>query len=88
MGGERASYLSLDVCTDEPRVGKNSVDRVLTKQQEDPPEPVLTIKVAGEVVRELDTERHYITHFKDTLYILKRQKTVVKLVMNWARKCW
>lgn len=33
-----------------------TIDHVLTKQQEDPPEPVLTVKVASEVVRELDTE--------------------------------
>lgn len=28
----------------------------LTEQQEDPPEPVLPVKVAGEVIRKLDKE--------------------------------
>lgn len=31
---------------------------ILTKQQEDPPEPVLTIEVASEVVRELESKEN------------------------------
>lgn len=32
------------------------VGKIPTEQQEDPPEPVLTVKVAGEVIRELKQE--------------------------------
>lgn len=34
----------------------------LTEQQEDPPEPVLPVKVAGEVIRKLDQEegKHFL----------------------------
>lgn len=46
---------------------------MLTQQQEDPPEPVLTVKVAGEVVRELNTRDH---HFQ---YIFMKM-----LQFNWA----
>lgn len=33
------------------------IPEILTEQQEDPPEPVLTVKVASEVVRELGTQK-------------------------------
>lgn len=32
------------------------IGKIPTEQQEDPPEPVLTVKVASEVIRELEQE--------------------------------
>lgn len=39
--------------------------QILTEQQEDPPEPVLTVNVASEVIRELDEEEE---RWSDTLF--------------------
>ena len=43
---------------------------ILTEQQKDPPEPVLTVEVASEVVRELCAEE------KRSLLLLQLQRSV------------
>lgn len=40
--------------------------KTLTEQQEDPPEPVLPVKVAGEVIGKLDTEEKSSTIIRTT----------------------